>query len=153
MQALAAQAALFPPRYFPPPAGGTPGARRYRLHADLDDRFALYLNALNPGTETPPHDHGTWAVIAAVAGAEENRLFIRQDGQLHLAEEVVVAPGGGLALMPRDIHAIRVPGDRPAWLLHLYGRALERQADRHSYDPATGAALPARPDPLDEGDR
>ena len=76
---LARQELLFPSSEFPPPANGEKGANRYLLHEDPGGRFALYLNALNPGNETRPHDHTTWAVVVAVEGQELNRGDERTD--------------------------------------------------------------------------
>ncbi|MFN9335201.1 MAG: cysteine dioxygenase, partial [Alphaproteobacteria bacterium] len=56
---LAAQEHLFPSSEFPPPPNGEKGSRRYMLQEDENNLFALYLNALNPGNETKPHDHTT----------------------------------------------------------------------------------------------
>lgn len=142
LQALAAEQHLFPSAEFPPPAAGEKGARRYLLHEDADGRFALYLNALNPGNETRPHDHTTWAVVVAVEGEELNRVYAKRPGGLDLVREVVVRPGTGIALMPEDIHSIHTLGDRPTRHLHMYGLALERLEHRMAYDPATGAAVP-----------
>ena len=58
---LARQEHLFPSAEFPPPPDGEKGANRYLLHEDPGNRFALYLNALNPGNETQaarPHHLG-----------------------------------------------------------------------------------------------
>jgi predicted metal-dependent enzyme (double-stranded beta helix superfamily) len=142
--ALAARDMLFSATAFPPPPGGTPGAHRYGLHVDADDRYALYLNAMNPGCETRPHDHTTWAVVVAVEGQELNRLYRRSDDEtgLIVEREVMVEPGAGLALMPDDIHSIHIVGSRPTRHLHMYGLALERLTARHAFDPETGAALP-----------
>jgi predicted metal-dependent enzyme (double-stranded beta helix superfamily) len=142
---LAAEERLFPSAEFPPPPEGQKGSNRYRLHEDEGNRFALYLNALNPGNETKPHDHTTWAVVVAVDGQELNRVYERlDDGQdparcdLRLREEVMVEPGRGICLMPEDIHSIHTTGSRPTRHLHMYGLALERLDDRKAYDPATG---------------
>lgn len=142
MLALAAREALFPADEFPPPPAGEKGARRYRLHADEDDRFALYLNALNPGNETKPHDHTTWAVVVAVEGQELNKVYRREPGALPVDHEVMVEPGSGIALMPDDIHSIHTSGATPTRHLHMYGLALERLDDRMAYDPGTGEAVP-----------
>ena len=142
---LAAQEHLFPTAVFPPPAPGQKGANRYLLHEDPGNRFALYLNALNPGNETKPHDHTTWAVIVAVDGQELNRVYDRLDDgtdpdrcELRLREEVIVEPGRGICFMPEDIHSIHTTGDRPTRHLHMYGLALERLDDRKAYDAETG---------------
>ncbi|TQF76399.1 cysteine dioxygenase [Elioraea sp. Yellowstone] len=142
LQALAAREQLFPSAEFPPPPAGEKGARRYLLQEDPGGRFALYLNALNPGNETKPHDHTTWAVVVAVEGEELNKVYAKREGGLDLVREVVVKPGTGIALMPEDIHSIHTLGDRPTRHLHMYGLALEKLDNRMAYDPATGAAVP-----------
>ncbi|HYZ32690.1 MAG TPA: cysteine dioxygenase family protein [Crenalkalicoccus sp.] len=146
---LAAQEHLFPESEFPPPAFGEKGANRYRLHADEGDRFALYLNALNPGNESRPHDHTTWAVVVAVEGQELNRVYRRLDDgndpercMIALAEEIMVEPGCGICLMPDDIHSIHTAGDLPTRHLHMYGLALERLDDRKAYDMESGRVIP-----------
>lgn len=143
--ALAAQKHLFPSSEFPPPPPGEKGANRYLLQVDADDRFALYLNALNPGNSTPPHDHTTWAVVVAVEGQELNKVYERTDDgadparcELRVREEILVEPGRGICLMPDDIHSIHTTGDRPTRHLHMYGLALERLDARHAFDAFTG---------------
>ncbi|QXM25523.1 cysteine dioxygenase family protein [Elioraea tepida] len=142
LEALAAEAHLFPSTEFPPPPEGEKGSRRYLLHEDPDGRFALYLNALNPGNETKPHDHTTWAVVVAVEGEELNKVYARTERGLEVVREVVVRPGTGIALMPEDIHSIHTTGTVPTRHLHMYGLALERLDQRMAYDPATGQATP-----------
>jgi predicted metal-dependent enzyme (double-stranded beta helix superfamily) len=149
LQALASQGDLFPSAEFPPPPAGEKGSRRYLLQEDSGGRFALYMLALNPGNETRPHDHTTWAVVTAVAGEELNRVYARTDDgsnpdhcALKLAREVVVKPGTGIALMPEDIHSIHTLGSEPTRHLHMYGLALERLDDRKAFDPETGEVKP-----------
>ncbi len=146
---LAAQEHLFPSAHFPPPPNGEKGSNRYLLQEDQGGRFALYMNALNPGNETKPHDHTTWAVVVAVDGQELNRVYDRLDDgtdparcDVRLREEVMVEPGTGICLMPEDIHSIHTTGARPTRHLHMYGLALERLDDRKAYDPATGTVVP-----------
>ena len=142
LMALAGQEALFPSAEFPPPPAGEHGANRYRLQVDPDQRFALYLNALNPGAETMPHDHTTWAVVVAVDGQELNKVYRRAGAGLAVEREVMVEPGTGIALMPDDIHSIHTTGTVPTRHLHMYGLALEVLDDRQAYDPANGEAIP-----------
>ena len=149
MEALARHADLFPAAEFQPPPAGEKGSRRYLLQEDQDGRFAIYLLAMNPGNETRPHDHTTWAAIAAVEGQELNRVYRRtdardQDGRatLVLDREVTVQPGTGIAFMPDDIHSIHTFGDKPAWHLHVYGLALERLDARQGFDPDQGTVQP-----------
>jgi predicted metal-dependent enzyme (double-stranded beta helix superfamily) len=139
---LAKQDHLFPPSEFVPPPEGIKGAQRYLLQEDADHRFALYLNALNPGNETRPHDHTTWAVVVSVDGLEANKVYRKIPGGLVVDREVMVEGDTGIALMPDDIHAIATPGERPTRHLHMYGLALEVLDDRKGYDPETGEAVP-----------
>lgn len=149
MLALAAQEHLFPSASFPPPPAGEKGAQRYLLQEDPDHRFALYLNALNPGNSTKPHDHTTWAVVVSVEGQELNRVYRRTDdgsrpghATMVVDHEVMVEPGTGIALMPEDVHSIHTQGDRPTRHLHMYGLALEVLDARVAYDTETGEVVP-----------
>ena len=146
---LAAQEQLFPSSQFPPPPNGEKGSNRYLLQEDAGNRFALYLNALNPGNETKPHDHTTWAVVVAVDGQELNKVYERLDNgsdpnrcELRVREEIMVEPGRGICLMPEDIHSIHTTGSVPTRHLHMYGLALEKLDNRKGYDPETGAVVP-----------
>lgn len=149
MQALARQQHLFPSSEFPPPPPGEKVSRRYLLRQDQDGRFALYMNALNPGNETRPHDHTTWAVVVAVEGQELNRVYRRTDdgsrpghATLVLDHEIMVEPGRGIALLPDDIHSIHTTGDMPTRHLHMYGLALELLDDRQGFDLESGTVQP-----------
>ena len=133
--------ACFPPRSSPPPAPGEKGSKRYLLQEDPDGRFALYMLALNPGNDTKPHDHTTWAVVVAVEGQELNKVYRRVDdgtqeghARLEQVREVMVEPGNGIALMPEDIHSIHTAGTHSTRHLHVYGLALERLDERQGFD-------------------
>lgn len=143
--ALAAQEHLFPSSEFPPPPNGEKGSNRYLLREEEGGRFALYLNALNPGNETKPHDHTTWAVVVAVDGQELNKVYDRLDDgsdparcTMRVREEIMVEPGRGICLMPEDIHSIHTTGAVPTRHLHMYGLALERLDGRRAFDDRTG---------------
>ena len=121
LQAFAANhAELFTAADFPPPqAGSGDTSTRYRLNPG-EDGFALYLNSLLPGKTTIPHNHDTWAVIAALEGEELNRVYQRTDdgtdserATLDIEREVVVRPGTPIAFLPEDIHSIHVTGAAP----------------------------------------
>src|SRR4051794_8980631 len=149
MLALAANEALFPAPEFPPPQPGEKGSKRYLLQEEPDGRFAIYMLALNPGNESKPHDHTTWAVVVSVEGQELNRVYRRVDdgsqegkAKLELAREVMVEPRTGIALMPEDIHSIHTTGTTPTRHLHCYGLALERLDQRQGYDMEAGTVQP-----------
>ncbi|WP_413729999.1 cysteine dioxygenase [Sodalis sp. RH22] len=147
LERLAQNEGLFSARDFPAPAAGGESSARYRLNADDGDNdIALYLNVLLPDKNSVPHNHTTWAAIAAVEGQELNRIYERRDdrsrpdrAELHLLREIVVEPGTPIAFLPDDIHSIHVTGNHTTRHLHLYGRPLETLVRRVAFDPATGA--------------
>jgi predicted metal-dependent enzyme (double-stranded beta helix superfamily) len=151
LESLAAQAALFPRADFPPPdpAQGVGAATRYRLNPDDgDDDIALYLNSINPGKTSIPHNHTTWATIVAVDGQEENRVYRRTDdgadpavARLELDRVVTVQPGTSVGFLAEDLHSIHVVGDRPTLHFHLYGRPLETLSRRIGVNLETGEVV------------
>ncbi len=147
LEALAAKRQLWGDADYPVPAGERNGL--YLIHEEPDRRFAVYLNVMLRGTRVPPHNHTTWACVAAVEGCEYNYLYDRLDdgalaGRAQLQESKVVAvePGRGIALMPEDIHAIEGRDAGVMRHLHFYGLALELLHERLVFDPVAGTCRP-----------
>jgi len=129
--------------YPPPPEGEL--QRRYFIAGEADGGITLYLNVVRSGKKVPPHDHTTWACIAAVEGVEHNMFYSRTDdgaveGQatLQLDDTVAVGPGHAIAMMPDDIHNFEVRGDQVIRHLHFYGRPLESLSERKAFDLENG---------------
>ena len=112
------------------------------------------MSAALPGKKVPPHNHKTWAVIAGVQGEEENFFYERADdgsqpgrAKLRQIRAEVVRPGGGVCLMPEDIHHIQVTGNQPTLHLHMYGLALDWLGEREGFDMQAGTVKTMRPTP------
>lgn len=148
LEALARDKTLWSSQRYPDPAPGELQVR-YFVREDPDQTFALYLNVLRPGKRIFPHNHTTWACVAAVAGQEHNTLHEVVEGslrpgpaKLRKLEEIVVEPGRGIAMLADDIHSVEVNGDRVVRHLHFYGLALEAVSGGIMFDPSKNIAFP-----------
>jgi predicted metal-dependent enzyme (double-stranded beta helix superfamily) len=130
------------------------GSTMHLLSEDDDHGFALYAVAAQSPSETPPHDHTTWAVVVGVEGEERNRLYQRADhgdepgtAKLEPSGETLVRPGAGVALMPEDVHSIHRESSAPMLHFHLYGRSIEHLPQRRQFDLEKGTyeVYPANP--------
>ena len=144
LEALAAQRHLWSEDQYRSPTEAE-RQKRYLVSEQPDRTFALYLNAMYRGRRVPPHNHTTWACIAAVEGCEINHLYDRLDdgstpgkASLREREQVRVEPGRSIALMPDDIHAVANAEAPVIRHLHFYGRALEVLDQRLVFDLAAG---------------
>lgn len=143
LQDLSGQPQLFPESEFPP--NEDPNSNRmYTLSVDNDRRFALYLDCSSTGTETPPHNHTTWAVIAGMKGEEENQFYAPLEaepggerGALRPTGSVIVKPGTVVCLLPDDFHSIHVPAGQVNMNFHMYGRSLDTLEERVMFDKKT----------------
>jgi predicted metal-dependent enzyme (double-stranded beta helix superfamily) len=102
---------------------------------------ACYLVSDGVSSKSPPHEHGTWAVIVGIAGKERNLVYSRgTDQQFHVAREAVVGPGDTLVLDSAAIHSTTVAGTESTFHIHVYGTALHQLAPFSSRTCAAGEA-------------
>lgn len=158
---LAAQTELFSVADYPTPTPKEYG-KVYLISDDDDGSFSLYLVSSHPVGPSPIHDHGTWAVIAGMAGEEENTIYKRLDdgqhigrAQLEIDYKITLAQGDAIALMPDDIHHIVTTSEAPTRHFHLYGKGFIQQTDRLEFNPEEGTtkAVSGAFVPVDESRR
>lgn len=144
LKELAADTALWDESSFAPPDEGDRQAR-YLIAEDADKTFALYLNVMRPSKRIPPHNHTTWACIAAVEGTELNYLYDRLDdrsvegkARIRQREQVELKPGTALGMLGDDIHSVEIPEGGIIRHLHMYGNSLETLSERMMFDEEAG---------------
>lgn len=90
------------------------------------------------GRRTPPHDHGTWAMILVLSGNEKNTLYRRDgDSGLKRVSEVTLERGSVLPMLGEAVHVAECVGDEPAIGLHVYGANVLGGTERFMWDPET----------------
>lgn len=141
---IAARKELWSEADYPSPEPGEQ-QNRYLIGQEGPDGISLYLNVLRAGKKIPPHNHTTWACIAAVDGIEHNTLYDRLDdgsapgkAEIRAREVVAVTPGGAIAMLPDDVHSVEIRGDQIIRHLHFYGRPLEMLDQRLTFDMENG---------------
>ncbi len=99
------------------------------LHEEPDHTLAVLIVNWLPGRGTPPHDHGTWAVVAGVEGTERNIRYKRLDdgsrpdhAELGVKKDFKADAGDVVAIKTGGIHAVVNETDRITLSLHTYGK-------------------------------
>lgn len=88
------------------------------------------------GRRTPPHDHGTWAMILLLSGREKNTLYRREATGLRKAGEIMLERGSVLPMLADTAHVAECVGDEPAIGLHVYGGDI-LELPRRMWNPQT----------------
>lgn len=126
----------------------TQGFGTHLLHEEPDHSLAIFVVAWLPGRGAPPHDHGTWAVVAGVEGEERNIRYRRLDdrsradyAKLEAKDEIVAGPGELVCMRSGGIHAVRNESAGVSLSFHTYGRHVNFTR-RSQFDLASGAVKP-----------
>ena len=110
------------------------------LHEEPDHSLAIGALSWLPGRGTPPHNHGTWAVVVGVDGDEVNVFYQRMDdgardghAELRKLQSFLRSKRPGAVRYPAGLHhQIRLP---PAFFAGSTGRpaaALSTPAHRRA---------------------
>lgn len=99
------------------------------LHEEPDHSLAILVLSWLPGRGTPPHDHGTWAVVAGVDGVERNVRYNRIDdgsrddyAELEVKHEFDAHEGELVCMRSGGIHKVTNETDEVTLSVHTYGR-------------------------------
>lgn len=118
------------------------------LHEEADHSLAVFAVAWLPGRGVPPHDHGTWAVVAGVDGLETNAFWKRVDdgaregyAEIVKSGEKVFADGEVLSMLPGAIHSVRNETAQTTVSLHTYGMHINF-TNRSQFDPEANREQP-----------
>jgi predicted metal-dependent enzyme (double-stranded beta helix superfamily) len=112
------------------------------LHEEPDHTLAVFAVSWRPSRGTPPHDHGTWAVIVGVNGAEKNVFWERADdrtrpgyAELRRIGEKLADRGDVVAMPAGAIHSVVNESEHVTLSLHVYGKHVNH-TERSQFDPA-----------------
>jgi len=110
------------------------------LHEEPDHSLAVLVVNWLPGRGAPPHDHGTWAVVAGVEGIEHNTRYVRTDdrARIEVKHEFDAGPGDVIRMKTGGIHAVQNTSDAVSISIHTYGWHINH-TDRSQFDLETGA--------------
>jgi predicted metal-dependent enzyme (double-stranded beta helix superfamily) len=111
------------------------------LHEEPDHSLWVIAASWLPHRGAPPHNHGTWAVIAGIDGDEKNVLWRRRGKRLERQGTETIGPGQVATFLSDAIHSVSNEGDRITLSLHVYGRNLNF-AERSRFDPETHVETP-----------
>ncbi|HXH13465.1 MAG TPA: cysteine dioxygenase family protein [Alphaproteobacteria bacterium] len=146
VQRLALSKAWLQPRHFE--CDPEQGFGVHLLHEESDHTLAVFAIGWLPGRGAPPHNHGTWAVVAGVDGPEKNVFWKRLDdgsrpgyAELRKEGERSFGPGEVVAFLPDDIHSVTNETERVTVSLHVYGKHLN-YTGRSQFDPETHTESP-----------
>jgi predicted metal-dependent enzyme (double-stranded beta helix superfamily) len=113
------------------------------LHEEPDHTLAVFVVSWRPGCGAPPHDHGTWAVVAGVEGTERNIRYRRLDdgsrpgyAEVSVKSDINAKEGELICMKTGGIHAVRNESDRITLSIHTYGKHVN-YTDRSQFDPDT----------------
>ena len=119
------------------------GFGAHLLHEEPDHSLAVLVANWLPGRGAPPHDHGTWAVVAGVEGVERNIRYRRTDdgsrpghATLEVKHDFNADAGDLICMKTGGIHAVRNETDKVTLSLHTYGKHVNH-TNRSQFDLET----------------
>ncbi|HEX6512855.1 MAG TPA: hypothetical protein VF157_11180 [Chloroflexota bacterium] len=116
------------------------GIGTWLMYRSGEADLGLFSLVVDPGRETPVHDHLCWGLVGLYRGRQNERVYRRRaDGAAELHEERNLDRGGIYNLIPPegDIHSVSTVSAEPSISIHLLGGDIGC-IWRHRYDVAAG---------------
>lgn len=112
------------------------GAFNYLLHEEPDHSLSLHVLTWPPAEETPPHDHGTWAVVAGLEGREIHRRWKRTGSAMEVERsgEDKIEAGTIVTLGSDAIHSLLNNSGAASVTLQVYGMDVD-YTEHRNYTP------------------
>jgi predicted metal-dependent enzyme (double-stranded beta helix superfamily) len=142
-QRVVADKSWLQPKYYEPDE--EQGFGVHLLHEEPDHSLAVIVVNWLPGRGTPPHDHGTWAVVAGIEGVERNVRYKRIDAsnrpdyaELEVKQDFNANEGELVCMKTGSIHKVTNETDQMTLSLHTYGRHINH-TNRSQFNLDTNA--------------
>jgi predicted metal-dependent enzyme (double-stranded beta helix superfamily) len=117
---------------YEPNRAASEGSSSYRIHEEPDHTLGLYVVTWPPTTETQPHDHGTWVVVAGLEGREIHHRWKRAgDTEVERSGEDRIETGTIVTLPADAIHSFENDSGAVSVTLQLYGMNTDYTAHRN----------------------
>jgi 3-mercaptopropionate dioxygenase len=117
------------------------GIGTWLMYRSGEGDLGLFSLVVDPGKETPVHDHLCWGLVGLYRGRQNERVFRRppDSAAVELAEERLLERGGIYDLIPPegDIHSVSTISAEPSVSIHLLGGDIGCMW-RHRYDVSAG---------------
>ena len=133
------------------------------LHEEADHSLAVFAASWLPGRGAPPHDHGAWAIVVGVDGAERNVYYERIDdrsrpghAELRPIGEQLLGPGEVLAMRSGTIHSVSNDSEQITLSLHVDGKHInftrrsQFDLERHVEKPFIVKLEPQSPERVEQ---
>lgn len=118
------------------------GIGTWLMFRSAEGDLSLFSLVVDPGKETPVHDHLCWGLIGLYRGRQSEKVYRHDDAApaVHLAQERQLERGGIYDLIPPDgdVHSVATISAEPSVSIHLLGSDIGCLW-RHRYDVAAGA--------------
>lgn len=105
------------------------------IYRDPDRQFSVRLYVWDPVQMYPIHDHGSWGMVACLAGALQETAYRRMDdgskpayADIQEKSRNVLHQGDITTMLPLDqgIHKFDAVSATPGVTLHVYGKAVRK---------------------------